>query len=142
MRRGFRFFGLFGTVILLAIVGAVAYNLGWSDGVNTHLPAATDGAPYFYGYGPHFWGAGFGIFGFLWFLFVVFVLFSLLRLVFFGRRMMGGGWGHGRGFYGRGYGMPSGIEQRMQDWHKRAHGEPAPASPSSTPPPPPDQQTV
>jgi hypothetical protein len=143
MRRGFGIFGLVATAILLAIVGAIAYNIGWSDGVNTHVAAGTAVAPVNYGYGPG-WGEGFGIFGLLWFLFVLFVLFSLFRLVFFGRRMMGGGWGrgwgHGRGFYG--HGMPSGIEERMQDWHKRAHGEQAPASPGNTPPPPPDQQTV
>jgi len=41
MRRGFGLIGLLGTVILLVIVGAIAYNVGWSEGVNTHLPAAT-----------------------------------------------------------------------------------------------------
>jgi hypothetical protein len=145
MRRGFGFLGLIATAILLAVVGAIAYNIGWSDGVNTHVTAGTAVAPVYYGYGPGFWGAGFGIFGLLWFLFVMFVLFSLLRLVFFGRRMMGGGWGggwgRGRGYYGHGHGMPPGIEERMQDWHKRAHGE-APAEPSTTPPAPPDQRTV
>src|SRR5881275_2875038 len=88
MRRGFGLIGLLGTVILLVIVGAIAYNVGWSEGVNTHLPAATQagGAPAYY-YGPHFFGAGFGIFGLLWFLLIVFGLFWLFRIAFFGRRM-------------------------------------------------------
>src|SRR5439155_26368834 len=96
MRRGFGLIGLLGTVILLVIVGAIAYNVGWSEGVNTHLPAATQGgaAPAYY-YGPHFFGAGFGIFGLFWFLLIVFGLFWLFRIAFFGRRMWGGGgWGY------------------------------------------------
>ena len=139
MRRGFGFIGLVVTAILLGIVGVIAYNVGWSDGVATHLPAGTAAAPpYYYGYGPHW---GFGIFGFFWFLFVVFILFGLLRFAFFGRRHWGGGWGGGRG-YGQGHGMPSGIDERMQEWHKRAHGEQPPAPGSTPPPPPPDQRTV
>lgn len=149
MRRGFGLIGLVATAILLAVVGVIAYNIGWSDGVNTHLPQGAAAAPYYYGYGPHFWGAGFGIFGFLWFLFVLFILFSLARFAFFGRRMMRGGWGSGRGFYGygpgkgHGHGIPSGIEERMQEWHEQAHGETPPADAGATPPPPPpDQRTV
>src|SRR5207247_4546295 len=90
MRRGFGLIGALITVIVLVIVGAIAYNIGWSEGVNTHLPAAAqgNGAPYFYGYHPFF--AGFGI---LWFLFILFGIFFLLRLAFFGRMWRGGGWG-------------------------------------------------
>lgn len=137
MRRGFGLIGLVMTAILLAIVGVIAYNVGWSDGLATHVPdgAAAVPPPYYYGYGPHW---GFGIFGFFWFLFVVFVLFWLFRLAFFGRRPWGGGWGY-KG--GRGYGMPPGIDERMQEWHKRAHGE-QPSTPGTTSPPPPDQRSV
>jgi len=139
MRRGFGLIGLVVTVILLAIVGAIAYNVGWSDGLATHLPAGTVGVPpYEYGYGPHAWG--FGIFGFFWFLFVVFGLLWLFRLAFFGRRHWGGGgWGY-KG--GPGYGVPPAIEERMQEWHKRAHGEQPSGSGTPPPPPPPDQRTV
>jgi hypothetical protein len=35
----------------------------------------------------------------------------------------------------QGYGVPPAIEERMQEWHKKAHGE-QPSS-STTPPPPP-----
>jgi hypothetical protein len=135
MRRGFGLIGLVVTAILLGIVGVIAYNVGWSDGAATHVAAGTVAPPYYYGYGP---GPGFGIFGFFWFLFVLFILFGLLRFAFFGRRHWGGGWGYKGG--GSGHGMPSGIDERMQEWHKRAHGEQPPA-PGATPPPP-DQRTV
>ncbi len=137
MRRGFGVIGLVMTAILLVIVGVIAYNVGWSDGVSTHLPAGAAAAPpYYYGYGPNAFGWGFGIFGFFWFLFIVFCLFGLLRFAFFGRRMWGRGWGYGQG--GHGHGMPPAIDERMQEWHKRAHGE----APSTPPPPPPDQRSV
>ena len=129
MRRGFGLIGLVVTAILLTIVGVIAYNVGWSDGAATHVAAGTVAPPYYYGYGPQ---GGFGIFGFFWFLFVLFILFGLL-----GRRHWGGGWGY-RG--GHGQGVPPAIEGRMQEWHKRAHGE-QPSAPGSTPPPP-DQRTV
>lgn len=140
MRRGFGLIGLVATTILLVIVGTIAYNIGWSDGLSTHLPAAAsgDGAPYYYGYGPHM---GFGIFGILWFLLIIFGLFWLFRLAFFGRRFWGGGGGYGR-HWGYGGGMPPGIDERMQEWHRRAHGEQPPGSSGTTPPPPTDQRTV
>jgi hypothetical protein len=146
MRRGFGLIGLVVTAIVLVIVGVVAYNIGWSDGVNTHLPAAGTAAavpPYYYGYGPHMWGfGGFGaIFGLFWFLLILFGIFWLFRIAFFGRRMWGGGWGYGHG-YGRGPGIPPGIDERMQEWHRRAHGEQPPGGATSPPPPPPDQRTV
>ena len=135
MRRGFGLIGLLVTAVLVVIVGAIAYNIGWSDGVATHLPAGTaaDPGPYYYGYGWH----PFGFFGIFFFLLFIFGIFWLLRLAFFGRMMMrGGGWGYKGGGYG--HGVPPGIEERLQDWHKRAHGEPSP----TPPPPPPDQRTV
>ncbi len=141
MRRGFGLIGLLVTAILLVIVGAIAYNIGWSDGVSTHLPAATDGAPgYYYGYGPHFFGGG-AIFGLFWFLLILFGIFWLFRIAFFGRRMWGGGWGYGpRGFSG--HDVPPAVEERMQEWHRRAHGEQPPATGATPPPPPPDTRSV
>lgn len=143
MRRGFGIAGLLATTILLVIVGVIAYNVGWSDGVNTHLPAAAQGsgAPAYY-YGPHDFGGGFGFFGILWFLLILFGIFWLFRLAFWGfagRRMMGGGWGYGHGW---GYGPRrwGSFEERAQDWHRQQHeGNPSP--PSSTPPPPPPGTT-
>ncbi len=148
MRRGFGFVGLLVTVILLVIVGVIAYNVGWSDGVSTHVPAVTqgDGAPAYY-YGPHYFGGGFGFFGILWFLLILFGIFWLFRLAFWGfagRRMMGGGgWGYGRGW---GHG-PRSFEERAADWHRQQHGEQppsgqAPSSGTTPPPPPPDTRSV
>ncbi|HSS62786.1 MAG TPA: hypothetical protein VLK30_15135 [Candidatus Limnocylindrales bacterium] len=153
MRRGFGLIGLVVTAIVLVIVGVIAYNVGWSDGVNTHLPAATstgDGgtvAPYYYGYGFHPFFAGFGILWFLFFLFGIFFLFRLLFWGVFGRRMWGGGWGYGRGWgYGPGGpGRPQSFEERAQEWHRKQHGEQPPAgsgSGSTPPPPPPDTRSV
>src|SRR5215472_5721697 len=152
MRRGFGLVGLLGTVILLVIVGAIAYNIGWSDGVNTHLPAVTqgDGAPAYY-YGTHYFGGGFGFFGILWFLLILFGIFWLFRLIFWGfvgRRMWGGGWGYyGRGFGHRGWGpgpeMPGRFDEMAKEWHRKQHGDQTPpSSEGSTPPPPPDTRSV
>lgn len=144
MRRGFGILGLVLTLIVLVIVGAFAYNIGWSDGANTHLPAAgtaAANAPYWYGYGWHPFFGGFGaLFGLFWFVLIVFGIVWLFRLAFFGRRM----WGYGGGWYGHGHshGMPPGVDERMQEWHRRAHGEQPPAQPGTTPPPPPDTRSV
>jgi hypothetical protein len=133
MRRGFGLIGLLATIIFVVIVGVIAYNIGWSDGVNTHLPAATNGGtvpPYYYG---HFWGPGFGIFGIFWFLLILFGIFWLFRIAFWGfgaRRFWGGGYGRGWG-----YGPGQSFEERAQEWHRRQHGEQPPTG--STPPPPP-----
>jgi hypothetical protein len=140
MRRGFGLVGLLATIIFVVIVGAIAYNIGWSDGVNTHLPAATDGgtvAPYYYG---HFGGPGFGLFGIFWFLLILFGIFWLFRIAFWGfgaRRFWGGGYGH-RGW---GYGPGQSFEERAQEWHRRQHGE-QPPSGSTPPPPPTDTRSV
>jgi hypothetical protein len=134
--------GLLVTAILLVIVGTIAYNIGWSDGVSTHLPANADGTPYDY-YGPHFWGDGFGFFGILWFLLILFGIFWLFRLAFwgfFGRRMWGGGWGYGR-HWGYGPGMPRRFDDMAQEWHRRQHGE-QPPSGTTPPPPPSDTRSV
>lgn len=137
MRRGFGIFGLIATAILLIVVGVIAYNVGWSDGVSTHLPANAQGAVAPYYYGPGFHG-GFGLFGIFWFLLILFGIFWLFRLAFWGfwgRRMWmgGGGWG-----YGGGHGRWGSFEERAQEWHKRQHGE----TPPPTTPPPTDVRSV
>ena len=80
MRRGFGLFGAILTVILLIVVAAIGYNIGWSQGVDTHLPQGAANVPpgYYYGYGFHPFFAGFGI---LWFLLILFGIFWLLRLL-------------------------------------------------------------
>ena len=131
MRRGFGFLWLALTTILLVIVGVVAYQAGWSAGAATHVSDGVAAAVPYYYYGPNFFG--FGVFGFLFFLFLLFVLFRIAR---FGRGWGYGGWGYrgmGKGgYYGGRGGIPPAIDERMQEWHKRAHGEPAPAPPSET----------
>jgi hypothetical protein len=129
MRRGFGLLGLVVTVVIIAVVGVIAYQAGWSDGFGQHLPAAgSTGAPapgyyYPYYYGPHFFGFGW-IFGLLFFLFI---LWLLARLAFGFGRWGGRGWGYGGSW--RQY-----REERMREWHDRAHsGQPE----SQSPPPPP-----
>ena len=130
MRRGFGFLWVALTGIFIAIVGVIAYQAGWAAGAATHVADGTTAAvPYYYD-GPGFFG-----FGFLWFLFILFLLFVLFRVARFGRGWGYGGWGYGGWRHGgyKGYGgVPPAIEERMQEWHKRAHGEPAPAPPSDT----------
>ena len=119
MRRGFSFLWVVLTLIIAAVVGVVSYQAG----ISTQLPAGAALPPYYYE--PHFYG--FGLFGFL---FLLFIFFLLIRIFSFGRWGGGhGGWKHG----GYGGGVPPAIEDRMQEWHKRAHGE-------QTPSPPPDQR--
>jgi hypothetical protein len=126
MRRGFGFLWLALTLVIVAVVGVVSYQAGLA----THLPAeAAAVAPNYY-YEPHFFG--FGLFGALFFLFLLFLLFRVARFAAWGGRGWGGGgWKH-RGYGG---GVPPAIEERMQEWHKRAHGEQ-----TAPVPPPPDQK--
>jgi|SRR5712692_8533059 len=124
MRRGFGLIWLAVTLIIAAVVGVVSYQAG----VATQLPAGAAVPPYY----------GFGLFGLLFFLFLLFVLVRLASFGRWGGRGWGGGsWKHG----GYGGGMPPAIEERMQEWHKRAHGQQPPGS-GTTSPPPPDQQSV
>jgi hypothetical protein len=119
MRRGFSLFWVALTGVIAAVVGVVSYQAG----VSTQLPAGAALPPYYYE--PHFFG--FGLFGIL---FLLFIFFLLLRILSFGRWGGGrGGWGHGGWKHGGG-GVPPAIEERMQEWHKRAHGE----QPATTPP--------
>jgi hypothetical protein len=123
MRRGFSLFWVVLTLGIAAIVGVLSYQAG----VATQLPAGAALPPYYYE--PHF--AGFGLFGIL---FLVFIVFLLFRIFAFGRWGGGhGGWKH-RGYGGGG--VPPAIDERMQEWHKKAHGE----QPASAPPPPDQRQ--
>jgi len=94
------------TLVIAALVGVGAYQLGVSQGLAT---TGTPVAPVAY-YHPFF---GFGFFGFLFPLLFIFLIFGLLRGAFWG------GWGrrYGHGGY---WGDPA---ARLEDWHKRAHGE-------------------
>jgi hypothetical protein len=133
MRRGFGFLALVVTVVIIAVVGVIAYQAGWSDGFAQHVPeAGSTAAPaayYPYYYGPHFFGFGW-IFGLLFFLFIFWLL---ARLVFgFGR------WGRmGRMGPGYGGGWHQYRDERMKEWHDRVHSGQGGQSESQSPPPPP-----
>ena len=122
-------------VLLLAVVavtaGVFAYQAGVAQGLVTSgkvvIPEGGVGVvPYGY-HMPFYGGWGFG-FGFVRCLFPLlgfFLLFSLLRLAFW----RGGGWGRrgwGHGGYGMGGPGGSNVPPMFDEWHKRAHGEPAP----------------
>ena len=104
---------LLGTLLAL-VVGVVAYNLGFSQGLAQHVAAPPPGA---YPWPAHAWGVGF-----FPVLFFVLFWFLALRLVFWGfvgRRA----WRYGRGCgpgYGYGYGG-GGLPPVFDEWHRRAH---------------------
>jgi hypothetical protein len=102
MRRGFLLLWGLMTLIIATVVGGLAY---WA-GVASHVAtvAAPNGGPDYYFY-PHFFGFGF-IFPLLFILLILFIVFR--------PRRRHGGWGPGRGGH---------LEQRLEEWHKRAHGE-------------------
>ncbi len=117
-------------VALVAGVGAFAYQAGMQQGVAQNAPAG-DGAvvaprfaPYYYSYGFHPFGFGFGVFGCLiplFFLFLLFGIFRLIRFAIWGPRW-GWGWGHHHGW--RGHWMHGeGVPPMFEEWHKKMHGE-------------------
>jgi hypothetical protein len=108
------------TLIVAAVVGIGAYQLGVAQGLATNGAPAV--APVAY-YHPFFWG-GFGFLGFLFPLLFIFLIFALARGFWGGRRYYGG-WGH----Y---YGDP---DARFAEWHKRMHGESTTSEGTSTTPP-------
>ncbi len=119
----------------------IAYQAGWSDGFAQHVPQGTAAAgpypyPYPYGgyYGPHFFGFGW-IFGLLFFLFFLFIVIRIARFARWGG-------GYGRGWGHQGGGVPPAIDERMRQWHQKAHGEQAAGTGTPPPPPPPDQRSV
>jgi hypothetical protein len=112
MRSRFAFLWVLATALIAGIAAYIAYGAG----VATHITgtAVADGAVYYH---PFF---GFGFF------FPILVI-VLLFLAFRPRRWGRGGWGgYGmRGGFQHG-GVPPQIEQRLQEWHRGAHGETSP----------------
>jgi len=112
--------GIIVTLVIAAIVGVGAYQLGVAQGLaNT----GTAVAPAYY-YHPFFFGG----FGFLFPLLFIFFIFFLLRGAFWGGwgRRYGGGWGHG--YY-------QGPRERLEELHREMHGE-KPKDTEQSPPPP------
>ena len=113
--------GIIVTLVIAAIVGVGAYQLGVAQGLAT---TGTAVAPYGY-YHPFFFGG----FGFLFPLLFIFLIFFLLRGAFWG------GWGrrYGGGPGGGYWGDP---KARLEEWHKEIHGEKPQGGGSTTPTPP------
>lgn len=128
MRRGFGLLGLLVTIVIVAAVGVIAYQAGWSDGFAQHAPAAGTATPaggfYPYYYGPHFFGFGW-IFGLLFFLFFLWVIFRIAGFAMWGRR-----WGYGGGWH-------QFRDERMREWHDRVHSGQSGSGSQGPPPPPP-----
>ncbi|HEY7059792.1 MAG TPA: hypothetical protein VH458_24830 [Vicinamibacterales bacterium] len=105
--------------LALVMVGGYAYNLGVVQGIaESGRVAAAPGAAPVVRVWPHPWGFG-------WFpLFPLFFIFALLFLVrgLYWR----GAWGCG---YGYGY-HAHGVPPAFDEWHRRAHEQPAPGSQS------------
>ncbi|HEV8535708.1 MAG TPA: hypothetical protein VGR87_08315 [Candidatus Limnocylindria bacterium] len=112
--------GIIVTLVIAAIVGVGAYQLGVAQGLastGTAVPPAVYYHPYF-----------FGGFGFLFPLLFIFFIFLLLR---------GALWGGWVGRYGGpGYGYWGDPRSRLEEWHKEMHGE-KPRDTGTTPPAPP-----
>jgi hypothetical protein len=140
MRSRFGFLGLLPLLLLVLLVGAVAYNWGLSTGQTQVAPAGTVVYPVQY---VHTFGFGFG--GFLFFLLII----VLLLKAFSWRRWSGGhgGWGH-RAWHGRGddtdprsgpwsHGdVPPMFAPMLENWHRRAHDGTATERPAGGPPAP------
>ncbi|MEX1124289.1 MAG: hypothetical protein WD895_03040 [Acidimicrobiia bacterium] len=116
------------TILVLGALGAAGfgvYQIGYQQGLvetGAQVVVNTPG-PGFY---PGVWG--FGFFGIFFKLLFLFLIFGLIARVFFGRRH----WGHGPGpYWAKEWheGHTSPMEQRLADWHEKAHGNPSPDRP-------------
>lgn len=118
------------TILVLGALGALGfglYQVGYQNGlietgteivVNKVGPALHPG-----NWGPGWGVGGFGFFGiFLKILFFL-LIFGLIARLFFGPRRWGPGpyWGRG---WDQGHEHP--MEQRLTDWHEKAHGDESP----------------
>jgi hypothetical protein len=111
--------GIIFTLVIAAIVGVGAYQLGLAQGLGA---TGTAVAPVVYY--PHYF---FGGFGFLFPLLFIFFIFALMRGASRGwGRSYGGGWGPGY----------PGPRERIEELHRELHGEkPKDTGSSSSPPP-------
>ena len=112
--------GIIVTLVIAAIVGVGAYQLGVAQGLAT---TGTAVAPALY-YNPFFFGG----FGFLFPLLFIFLIFALIR----GAIGRGRGWGYGGGWGGPGY--YQNPRERIEELHRELHGEKPKDTGSSSPP--------
>jgi hypothetical protein len=124
-----RILSAFLLIAAIAGIGFFAFRAGVAQGspVTIQAPSGqTVPAPYpYYGWGipfhPWGFGLGFGCFGPLLVLFLFFIALRAFRFLFWGPRW---GWGHHHyGPWGRHW--ENGVPPMFDEWHKRAHGEPA-----------------
>jgi hypothetical protein len=126
------------TVLALAALGAAGfglYQIGYDQGlVETGADVVVNArGP---GWHPGYWGfggpGGFGVFGLFFRVLFVFLIIGLVARLFFGRR----GWGPGP-YWARDWegNHRSPMEQRLSEWHEKAHGDESPPEPK------PDQHT-
>ena len=113
------------TLVIAGVVGILGYQAGVAQGL-AQAGGTVATAPYYVA--P--FGFGFGFFGLLFTVLLLFLLFGLGRALFWGGRW--GGYGH------PGRPGPWGDRERMlEDWHRRAHGEPT--TETARPAQPPDR---
>jgi len=117
MRRGFLLIWTLVTAAIAGVTGFLSYQAGYASGLATKIPEGAAGAAPYWAYGFHPFLFGFGLFP----LFFLIVLIVLLFAAFGRRRRWGGGWGYPGGPYQGGGQSP--MEQRLKEWHDRAHGE-------------------
>jgi hypothetical protein len=109
--RGNRWLVITLGVVTAAIIGAIAYSLGVSQGLAQAGTAAGNVPPYAYGWHRP-WGFGFFPVLMLFFWFVV-----LKHLLW---RRWGGPWGGPWGPWSH-YGPPPPFRDRFDEWHRQAH---------------------
>src|SRR5256885_11986968 len=114
--------GIILTLVIAAIVGVGAYQLGVAQGLAT---TGTAVAPAVY-YHPFFFGG----FGFLFPLLFIFLIFALVRGAF----SRGRGWGYGGGWGGPGYYQSP--REPLRALPQEDHREEANDTRTATPPPP------
>ncbi len=117
------------TILVLGALGAAAfgvYQVGYHQGlVETGTVVVNRVGP---GFHPGHWGfAGFWGFGLIFKFLFLFLIIGLIARLFFGRRH----WGPGP-YWAKDWheGHTSPMEQRLADWHEKAHGDPS-AKPDS-----------
>ncbi len=121
------------SLVLVAAIGGIAFfafQAGVAQGSPITLQAPSGDSipapmPYYgYGYGMHYRHPfGFGCFGPILALFLLALVFKSFRMLMWGPRW---GWGHrgGHGPWNRHH-WENGVPPMFEEWHKRAHGEPA-----------------
>ena len=113
------------TLLVVGALGAIGYGLyqtGFQQGlVENGADVVVDGArDGFRGgwWGPG-WGFGFGFLGVILKILFFFLIFGLIARLFFGPRR----WGPGPYWAGRWDEGPAPMEERLTQWHERAHGD-------------------